>query len=384
MKTGRNELKAGAFIIITLALALMVVVWIRGANLGPLQTRTISFKLTDDLSGLEVGDDLRLGGYKIGIVRDIHPSGLNGPDPQILVTVTLPSHYVVHRNAAIGIQSKITGTSNLNITSLGTGDPVPDGVAIVGKPDPTSALFASLGEMGPHLSNAIAQVDTQTVPAVTTFVKHANDKVDPIVERYNKVADGASSAAGQLNDLLGDTKPDIRGTLKNLNSATGTIKEKLPGLLEQVTGVIKKVDTSMTTAQAALVDIQKTAANAKDITGSLRSVIVDNQGKLDGIIAGIKTTSDNLKEASIEIRHSPWRLLYKPTPDEAANLNVYDSARAFAEGANSVSDAATALRDAVHDPRSNPAQIQKLIQDLDVSFGHFQDVETKLWTTAKP
>jgi ABC-type transporter Mla subunit MlaD len=384
MKTGRNELKAGAFIIICFALAVMVIVWIKGANVGPSQTRTISFKLSDDLGGLQVGDDLRLGGYKVGIIRDIHPHQLNGAEPQILVTVTLPTHYVLHRNAVVAVQSTLTGTANLNITNVGTGDPIPDGVSLEGQPDPKTTLFASLGKMGPHLESAVNQIDTQTVPSVTAFITHANAKVDPIVDRYNKVADNASSAAGQLNDLLGDTKPDLRGTIKNLNAATGTIKDKLPSLMDQITAAIKKVDTSLTTAQAALLDVQKTAANAKDLTGTLRSVVIDNQGKLDGIISGIKTTSDNLKEASIEIRHSPWRLLYKPTPEEAANLNIYDSARAFAEGANSVSDAATALRDAMHDPRSDRAEIQKLIENLDLSFNHFRQVENKLWSTAKP
>jgi methyl-accepting chemotaxis protein len=172
--------------------------------------------------------------------------------------------------------------------------------------------------------------------------------------------------------------------MKNLNGATGTLKEKLPGLIDQITGAIKKVDASLTTAQAALLDVQKTAANAKDLTGSLRTVVVENHGKLDGIISGIKATSDNLKEASIEIRHSPWRLLYKPTPEEAANLNLYDSAREFADGAGSLSDAATALRDAMHDPNADRAQIQKLVEGLNASFAHFQQVENKLWTTARP
>ncbi|HSU65456.1 MAG TPA: hypothetical protein VLJ39_01165, partial [Tepidisphaeraceae bacterium] len=82
--------------------------------------------------------------------------------------------------------------------------------------------------------------------------------------------------------------------------------------------------------------------------------------------------------------HSPWRLLYKPTPEEAGNINIYDSARSFAEGAGSLSDAATALRDAMHDPKADRARIQKLVDELDLSFNHFQQVENKLWTTAKP
>lgn len=388
---GRNELKAGAFIVITFVLAVAVIVWIRGATMGATQLRTVAFKLSDDLGGLQVGDDVRLGGYKVGIVREIAPEGLEGKDPRLLVKFSLPATYALHPNALVGIQTTLTGTTDLNITSVGNGSPLADGQAIAGTPDPKSALFASLGAMGPRLENTLAQIETQTVPranqtldSVHTLISHANSKLDPIVERYNKVADNASAAAAQVNDLLGDTKPDIRGTMKNLNAASGTIKDKLPGLVDQITAVINKVDGSLTTAQAALVDVKQTAANAKDLTGSLRSVIVDNQGKLDGIIGGIKTTSDNLKAASIEIRHSPWRLLYKPTPAEAANLNLYDSAREFSDGAQSLSDAATALRDAMRDPKADRARIQRLVNNLDTTFTQFRQVENKLWSAAKP
>jgi len=391
MTARRNEIKAGLFIVVTLVLAAMVIIWIKGAGVGPAQSRTIAFKLTDDLGGLQVGDDVRLGGYKVGIVRDIHLDDIDGADPRLLVTVAIPGTYHLHRNAVITVQNGLTGTTDLNIQSLGSGEPVVDGVVLMGESDPKTALFASIGRVAPHLVNALTQIDTLTVPkvnrtvdTVNALVAHADSRVDPVVDRYNKVVEGADTAIGHVNNILGDTTPDIRGTLKNLNSATGTIKDKLPSLADHLDSAISKVDTALTTAQAALLDVQKTAANAKDITGSLRMVIVNNQGKLDGIVTGLKATSDNLKEASIELRHSPWRLLYKPTPEEAGNLNVYDSAREFAQGAGSLSDAATALRDAMHDPNADRAELQKLIDDLDTSFSRFKQVENKLWTTAKP
>ena len=65
----------------------------------------------------------------------------------------------------------------------------------------------------------------------------------------------------------------------------------------------------------------------------VHAVVIGNRGKLEGIISSLKATGDNLKAASEEIRRSPWRLLYKPSDTEMANLNVYDSARAFSDGA---------------------------------------------------
>ena len=218
-----------------------------------------------------------------------------------------------------------------------------DGQVLVGIPDSKNALFASLGRSSPHIEEAIAQLNSQTIPAFTqtatsakALIAHADTKIDP-------VADSTSRAAGQVADLLGDTKPDIRGTLKHLNSASATIAEKLPGVAGQVQGVLTKIDTSLTSASGDSGYSEDRRQLRRDLTQSLRGVIIDNRSKLDGMIASLKITSDNLKLASVEIRHSPWRLLYKPTPDEAGNLNLYDSAREFAEGAGSLDDAAGLL-----------------------------------------
>ena len=65
------------------------------------------------------------------------------------------------------------------------------------------------------------------------------------------------------------------------------------------------------------------------------------------------------------------------------NLNLYDSARQFADGASDMSDAAEALRDALKDPNAEPERIQKLVNTLDEKFLHFNKVEAELWKQVK-
>ena len=378
MSKDRNAFIAGLFIIASFTLGATVLVLIRGAGMGPARVMTASFKLTDDLGGLAVGDDVRIGGVKVGVVRDLKFVSLDGRDPHVLVHFTLPGDTTLHEDAIIRAQNGLTGTSNLNIESLGSGKPLTEGVALVGMPDPKSAFLNGL----PKVNETVAAFK-QTAESATTLVRHVNDKIDPVVEKYNGVTTNAGEAMAQVRDLVGDTKSDLRGTIKNLNQATGTIKDKLPGIADQVSGVLSKVDTAITSAQSALADVQKTVANTRDVSASLRSVVTGNSSKLQSIVTGLKATSDNLKATSIEVRRSPWRLLYKPSPDEMANLNLYDSARQFAEGANNLSDAATALRDALHDPSTDKAQLQKLIDHLDESFNGFNKVEGKLWAAVK-
>jgi len=90
-----------------------------------------------------------------------------------------------------------------------------------------------------------------------------------------------------------------------------------------------------------------------------------------------------MKFATAEIRHSPWRLLYKPNPGELDNLVLFDSAREFADGANDLNDAVQSLKDAVNAGDIPPEEMQKKIDLLNHTFDKFTGVEQKLWKNVK-
>jgi ABC-type transporter Mla subunit MlaD len=193
------------------------------------------------------------------------------------------------------------------------------------------------------------------------------------------LADSGIRLLDTWRDFLGPSSGDFHQTVANLNHVTGDIRQRLPDVLDRLHGILTKVDIAVGRATTALTEIQGASGNLNVATGALRSILVDNRSKLNSVIESLKATSDNLKYASVEIRHSPWRLLYQPKPDEMANLNIYDSVRQFAEGADSLDDAASALRDALKDPNADPAQVKRLMQHLDDSFANFQGVQQKLW-----
>src|SRR6185436_1989455 len=164
-----------------------------------------------------------------------------------------------------------------------------------------------------------------------------------------------------------------------VKDATATVKAKLPEGMDRLNSVLKRTDDAIARASGSLEDIKKAVADVREVSASAKGVVVNNRGKLDAMIAALKATGDNLKAASSEIRRSPWRLLYKPGKGEMANLNLYDSARQFAEGANDMSDAATALRDALASKDVDGKQLKVLVDRLDRSFEGFKQVETALW-----
>ena len=382
MAKQRSDLRAGVFILLSLVLTAGAVVAIKGVRTVFVHqtTRKVRFTLKDNLGGLRTGDDVRLGGYKVGTVDGVDIVGLgSGQEPYVLVRFTMPERYPLADDAHMNVESSLTGTTVLNIDALGTGPVLMADQELVGHPSSFSSVLSDLGDAAPDLREILATVKNTTLPHVDAAAAQLPDTL----ASYRATSDHAKVAIDQFGSVFGDTKSDVRGTMANLHQITDATRARLPALLDRAGVLFDQATSTITDARTAMVDVRATAANAKQLTGSARDVVVNNRAKFDGVIASLKTTGDNLQEATAEIRRNPWRLLYRPGPGEMDNLALYDAARQFSEGANHVDDAALALRDALANPSVDRGQLKQLVERLDDSFTHFNGVEQKLWTTVK-
>lgn len=423
-----NPFKAGLFIVISFLIALLLFFGITGADVigPPGATYRVAFDLSEDVSGLKRGSDVRIGGIRVGKVRSItlethtpEASDTTGqaavaddsetPRQKLrsVVTFSAPKAHPLYRNARISIQTGLTGQVNLNISDTGRGELLSSTDILDGAASPLNLAVAGLGSVADEIVPLVRDIRQTSVPkanlaldnAATAFatadksaeqirisaaeadalLKHVRTKVDPVTERYNTVADNAAGAMANLRDILGDTGSDIRSTMSNMNSATTTLKDRLPEIASKVSDTLDSFKTALDKTSVALDDIQKTAANTSAITGDVRSLLSRNRSRIDEIIRSVNLTASNLEAASTEIRRSPWRLLYKPKPNEVANQNLYDAARHFADGARRLQDSAANLRDTLADPQAPADQIQKLLNDLSTTFSDYQKIEAHLW-----
>ncbi|HRK29800.1 MAG TPA: MlaD family protein [Tepidisphaeraceae bacterium] len=375
----RNAFLAGLFIVISAGLVVAVIVGIKGfGSLAlPHNNYTATFTLKDNVSGLRVGDDVRVGGVKLGTVREIEfKPAKRDSDAMILVRFLLPRYVGLTEQSRVIIESTVTGTSNLNIDNINPTDTIlADGGIIKGTPGSLTALLASLGDVGPKVSSALDEYK-----GLATDVRA---KVEPAYQKYANVTDRGGEALSEVRDVFGESKGDFKGTVANLNASTAAVKEKIGPIMDKLDGGLAKMQLSLDSANAALEDIKGVAENTKDITSNVRGILGNNRSRIDGMIASMKSTGDNLKGATSEIRRAPWRLIYKPAGVDQQNQSLFDAARQFAEGANDVDDAAGALRDALKNPAVDAETIQKLVEQLDSSFQKFNKVESQLWEQVK-
>src|SRR5207244_1392495 len=101
---------------------LFVIVSIKGVGrlTDPTDLRTVRFKLSDNVGGLRVGDDVRVGGMKVGVVKDIDLEHAADGNDSVIVWFTFPRRIELHPNAHVAIESTLTGSSDLNVDDLGS------------------------------------------------------------------------------------------------------------------------------------------------------------------------------------------------------------------------------------------------------------------------
>src|SRR5450432_849649 len=102
----RNAFKAGVFMLVSVGLIVAVIFGIKGIGrfIVPSQDRIARFKLTDDIGGLGPGDEVRIGGAKVGVVRSVNiesPATNGTADPAITIEFTMPSRFVLRDGADV-------------------------------------------------------------------------------------------------------------------------------------------------------------------------------------------------------------------------------------------------------------------------------------------
>ena len=176
MTKDRNALKAGTFIVVATVLSLAITISIKdfGRFAEAEQVRTVHFKLSDNLGGLRVGDEVRVGGFKVGNIQSIEPLDFGGAGSRHGRPASPSPPGTSSARARSSALSSLTGSSVLNVLSMGKGNPADPAAPLAGVSDPRPSALASLG-------------DTQFKEAVESFKKTADTATDTIAQAKAKI-----------------------------------------------------------------------------------------------------------------------------------------------------------------------------------------------------
>lgn len=417
----RNNVRAGVFV--TLGLLLMVaVVLILSDVITPLlrqeRNYAVTYPVAVGIGNLRTGSEVRVGGMNLGTVTEVRPVIDEQEDRFGLIEVVfeIDRRVRLFEDALVFVSSPIIGAESwVEITSVGTpaaGDPplgviegstkagllggllgpdadvvmrrVVDFSEVLGRvPDDYDAHVVPVLE-GAHAAIEDVEASAGDVRAIVGEARQQRwptwaDKVDEVLTWANEATRRLDTAMDEARALFSDgramvseNRPAIDETIENTRVAS-----------EQMRSAGERVNTELVAKAEAFLDDAR--ATVDDARAALAAVRADYEGwtvAIDDTLGSAALASQQLKLATLEIRRSPWKLLYRPTEKELEHELLYESTRAFAM-------AATDLRAATESAErvlalsggeiADDTTARRIAESLASSFERYEQAQKRLF-----
>ncbi len=402
----KNNLLAGAFVLVSLVLGVIVVVVLAdvGERLQASTSYVVRLSLADGASGLDAGSAVTLGGQKVGRVTGIEFAESDGRLAGIDVAIRVRSTLALYADTRVELVIPLlAGTSTLNIPDLGNrpgagAARLEPGGRIAARIAPPSFLTqAGYGEEEASRLKSILQnveettaiarqvggdfqtdyagvrdrvtglVDrasgvTEDVASITSDVRtrwpqwagraesilsQMDDGIAPLVDEGRAGIAEARGVAERFGGVIDENRDDIRDSVANAKSFT----ERLDGDVQE---------RFMTALDGAISTLDGASATADE----MRSVLVESRPELLRTLANMRLASDQLKLTTIEVRQAPWRLLYQPGRKEFENELLFDTVRTYSTAVSDLRLAAETLRTVSEDPTATSGTTGPTVPDL--------------------
>lgn len=410
MAESRDNLKAGLFVVTGVVLALVVVfTLVDYQNLfEKMQIVEVEFQLSDGLLGLKTAAEVTLGDQPVGKVQKIEDVvDTEGRVEKKRVIVNMPKRYKLYQNAVIELKPKLLGSgTTLNIRSVGQGDSYEPGQPIAGGIAPSEMAKALVREMGIRdkqreqirqvIGNVAEMSETlkNDMPEITASLKRVMKDVEPLAQDAREAVTEAKAAVLEAKQLVQDVRKRSGLWMDRIDSVTASadsslqrvgklLEEKDPSLrkaIDNVEAITQRArDETMDQIKAALEKADEALTNARDATAEFKSLVITSRPVLDRTLANFQLTASQLKLAAIEVRRSPWRLLYRPDDQELESDNLYDAARSFAMAAGSLDATAASLEHLVSEDPEDGQEIRRQLEYLQKVFDRFETAEKAFW-----
>lgn len=433
-RTSRNNVLAGLFLLVSLALGLAVF-FVLSSAWERLTVRTnryiVAFTLADGAEGLDKDAFVKVGGEKVGAVsawsfrKDERTGHIIGVDVEIQVQ----SEIALYENAIAYLNLPLLGSSSsinfpsvgdpLTVTAAQGNNPLLEpGERIAGRLAPPSFLAqAGYGpEQTKQVQSIIANAD-ETTARLNRITQQVEEELDPMLNQISSIlADGKTIsgdaresfaawrstlsnaldrlklASEKIVEVLASAQQGVdetRGVIATVQGAVNENKDKVSRALSNVEELTERMKTDVYAVVMEMLDNGKAATS--DFAQSaerLRTMVGRRAPDLETTIANARIASDQLKLTSIEVRQAPWKIFAKPEGrKDLENEVLYDSVRTYATAVSDLRAAAASL-ESISQGNGKPSELDRRTIDdiskaIEDSFKRYQKAEEdflKKWT----
>jgi ABC-type transporter Mla subunit MlaD len=315
MESKREQVWVGLFVIIAATLLIVTVFTLTGALAGSTKILRAQFH---NVAGLEPGANVRYeGGPKIGRVEKIQ---INASDPSITeMEFSVKSDLPVKTDSHVAILSfSPLGDNHLEIKAGSPGAPRAASGALLPS-DPYvgfNDLTAQINKLAPQAQELLKNLNERV-----TQLKITVDRINDLLNDRNR--ENVSASLAELHGMLAENRPQIRNTLKNVNTASekiGPLLDQLHKTIDQTQGTLKKVDglidENREDIRASVVKLRQSLDHVAALTGQLEVMLDNNDENINQILNNLRIVTENLKTFTYTIKTDPSSLVIpRKVPD---------------------------------------------------------------------
>ncbi|MCG6553292.1 MAG: MlaD family protein [Candidatus Magnetominusculus sp. LBB02] len=285
----KEEIKAGAVVITTLLIISAFVILVGRGQFS--SKYDIYYVKLQDVAGVDIGSQVRLGGMRIGkIINIIAP--INAKEPLTVVLGINKGTKFYKGTRAIISQIGFVGEIYMGLSLGNVAEAKIEPGATI--PSEDNVQFADLLV---RLAKATESLDKLLVDVDAVFSKQNQKQVTELLANSNKAAITINAEIQNISHSMTKTFNEMEGVMKEINVILKDNKGEVAELLKTVTKEVRGIG-------AMVRSFEKTSSSV--------SIAVDDQSQnMTELMKNINTTLEDLQGVLQEIQNKPWSLIYK-------------------------------------------------------------------------
>ncbi len=296
-----NAAKVGAFFLVVLILAGLLIWKIEDLQLGRVAGRVVSVQF-DDVAGLKEKSDVRMAGVLVGKVARIRLVG-----GKALVDLELTRDVALREGASASIQS--LGMLGDKYVEL-----IPGPVAAAALPE-----GATLQGEAPVSFDQITRLARDIEVDIRDITSNLKESLGGALgeERLTGIVDNVLVLSQELRKILESNRANIDATTTNFREFSTQMAELVDRIDKLVAANSGNVTDSIANAKTLTTKLQTTVDNMNAITGK----IAEGQGTVGQLVQSDET-SKNLNEALVAVKEGVDSLTGAMTKVKTWNLDL--------------------------------------------------------------
>jgi ABC-type transporter Mla subunit MlaD len=411
-KRSADNVKAGVFVLLTLAIAVAITITLAGARelLTPAHIYVVRFSLAEGVAGLQPGAKVLVGGWERGTVRQVAYD-----DPQmptaIEVRIGIDPKLAVYTDAVAYLDRPLLGSrGTLNFVSLGgaegatrlnEGDVLegaiaaPDVLARAGY-GPVQArqlqdIMARADDLTQRFDRIVADIEEGVVPGirqaatdVETLVADARersglwfDNIDTVTNNAVTVTEDARAGLDEARDLVAQFQEMVEANREAIDNTIANAEEAS----ETVNDILDRAESETLAMVNGLLEDGRAGVNeARATIEKADTLLIEQTPEIRMALANARLATEQLRLTMGEVRRTPWRLLYRPNKKELEFELLYDATRSYASAVSDLRAASASLEAVVASGRDTTADgqpVDSLVAEVNAAFERYQAAEQK-------